>query len=1564
MSAQLDNASARQRRASDPRTSAWVSANAGSGKTHVLALRVIRLLLDGAAPAKILCLTFTKAAAANMADRVFNRLAKWTQLDDDHLKADILETGAPAADLSQARKLFARVLETPGGLKIQTIHAFCERVLHMFPFEANVPAAFRALDERDAALLREASQARVFAGAERDAALSEALERVAAAVGAEGFAPLIAQTARLADDLAAHGPPDAYAQKLAARLGLAPGEDEAAVWAEMAAGGGGPPVWKVWAKALATGTTNDKKLADLLNAAAVMPDDDIRLGVYLSAFLTEKQTPRKTLATKGTTERFPDIVDALYAERDRLFALLDKRRAAAAVARSRDLYLIALACETAYKRAKARRSALDFDDLIAKTQNLFERADAAWVLYKLDRGVEHILVDEAQDTSRAQWSILAKLAEDFLAGAGAVASGRTFFAVGDEKQSIFSFQGAEPHLFDEQRRFFATAHARAQLPFLEQPLIHSFRSAPVVLDAVDKVFGVAQVWRGVSASDASAPPHAAIREALPGLVEIWPTIALEPPPEPGEWRLPLDAQKATHPAQVLAERVAEQIARWTAPGSPERIVDPGTDVARPIRPGDVLILVRARAALFEALTRALRRRRVPAAGADRLTLATHIAVLDLCAAARASLNPDDDLALAAVLKSPLIGLDDEALLRLSPARPGALSAALAADPAYSVAARKIARWRGRAAASPFDFFARLLGAEGGRRALVGRLGGEAGDVIDEFLARALAHERSEAPSLTRFLDEIEAADSQIKRDMEAGVDQVRVMTVHAAKGLEAPIVILPDTGGAPTGRHDPKWLRLAGTPALPVWAGTAGEDCEAMALARGVVREGAAGEHRRLLYVAMTRAAQRLVVAGFRGPRELPADNWGELIALGLASHASAAPSWWDPAETILRLGQGAVGSGAGASPPPSAPTPAPLWASVAALKETAYAPKAPARRVAGDVGPERLARLEEGRLAHKLMQNLPALAPQGRRCGGARLYGARRCASFRGAARKSRAEPAGAAGGAGAGAAFRPGIARGSPVRGVAGARRGRKRAGGGTHRPARRRGGRGMDRRFQDGQTQSAPRISASACDIPGGCGGDVSASQDSRLSVMDRSRELRRIVARVIGRRLSGLDAGRGAGVSAILASHLADTLFAMLNKGNRGDFPRKIAAGATLSQASGVLIAAIWAASAPMAFAEPMIKYDRPVFHNGHRVLYHGAWRSHGNGRPAVRAGAKDDDEADDTPDAKPNKAGLSSAHEFIVLVDPDDATSLRMATELVNSAKAAGLKAHAWAGKTSPEALAQVAASDGGDFAVAPLDVLASDPKYADLRTKSPLVARLAPEPIAIIAAAGVADVAALQGRPVAFGEAGGVADATGQALFAKLGVTANVFHMGVSAALAALAAGKIDAMVALGADESRAVNDAARAGKLHVLAVPWRDEFAAYAPDRFTDKDLPKLVPTDAAVETVSAPFGLIAIDAADGSPRAAQSAPFVAALFDRHQPLLGAAADPKWREVNLSAETDWPRLASARDWLDKHRAAPDPALDAFRETAKTAATDASARASEVADKLYADLLKAKAAGP
>ncbi len=292
--------------------------------------------------------------------------------------------------------------------------------------------------------------------------------------------------------------------------------------------------------------------------------------------------------------------------------------------------------------------------------------------------------------------------------------------------------------------------------------------------------------------------------------------------------------------------------------------------------------------------------------------------------------------------------------------------------------------------------------------------------------------------------------------------------------------------------------------------------------------------------------------------------------------------------------------------------------------------------------------------------------------------------------------------------------------------------------------------------------------------------------------------------------------------------------------------------------GVALAALLIAIAGPSEAQQMVKYNHPVWRNGHYVLYHGVWRG-GRGPHAHAKSSSDDDSEDD--DDKSAKSNASSTHEFIVLVDTDDATALRMATELVDTAKGAGLKAHAWAGKTSPGAVARDVAADGGDFVVTAIDVLAADPAGVDLRGKAPLVARLANEPIVIIAREGVDDIKQLEGRPVSFGEADGVVDASGQALFAKLGVAPTVVHQNVQNGMGALLSGRVDAVVAFGADESKAISDAAKGGKLHAIGIPWRDDLGPrYAPARMTDKDLPHLTPSDGGVDTIGIPFGLVAV--------------------------------------------------------------------------------------------------------
>jgi ATP-dependent helicase/nuclease subunit A len=986
-----------QARASDPKTSAWVTANAGSGKTHVLVQRVLRLLLEGVAPSRILCLTFTKSAAANMASRVFKTLALWTTLEDDALAAAIRDAGAPPPDetrVALARRLFARTIESPGGLKIETIHGFCGRLLRMFPFEANVAAGFRVVEERESRLLLDNARAQALAAISREPAAAASLRALAIETGEDGLDALIGQALGLrgaiTEAIDHWGDVSAYGDALRARLGLAPDEDIETIEESILAGLGDRAAKLRIIGQLEDGAVSDQKSAATLREARLATEREAALRSYLYLFFTREDKARGgesgRLITKGLAKKYPSLDDQLRTEQSRVIALREKLRAARTAGRSVAVIAVAERVLAAYARLKAQRGLLDFDDLIERAVTLLTRADAAWVLYKLDSGIDHILVDEAQDTSRGQWEILVRLAEDFTSGKGARDFPGTFFAVGDDKQSIFSFQGAAPEMFAAMRRHFQNRHDKANMAFAPVPLTLSYRSAKTVLDGVDRVFASENAWRGLTADNEAPPPHVAFRTNLPGLVEIWPPIAGENEPLEPDWRLPLDVATSRDPPVLLARRIAAVIADWLKPSSVERVHDPATSTPRPIRPGDILILVRTRSAFFEAMIRALKDAGVATLGADRLLLADHIAVMDLVAAGKAALSADDDLSLAEALKSPLIGFDDDDLIALAPERKGSLAQALAEHPdeKYRAVSRRLATWRRRAnSLSPYDFYARLLGEEGGRRAMLRRLGPEAGDAIEEFLSQALLFEQRRAPSLLTFLAEFDDADVSIKRDMEEGGSAVRVMTVHGAKGLEAPIVFMPDTCSGPGGRDDGGLFSIDGAgaakPPFVVWSPRKVEDPGAVAAAREARREIARGEHRRLLYVAMTRAAQRLIIGGYHGARGPAEDCWRDMITTGLLDAAVETPAPWSAQEMIWRLGAGARD----ASPVPpqevASEKSAPAW--LAAPVDPTPTPSslnaAPQRAIsAGSASADRERRLEAGRLGHALLQYLPAIPP------------------------------------------------------------------------------------------------------------------------------------------------------------------------------------------------------------------------------------------------------------------------------------------------------------------------------------------------------------------------------------------------------------------------------------------------------------------------------------------------------------------------------------------------------------------------------------------------------------
>ncbi|GLS23186.1 double-strand break repair helicase AddA [Labrys miyagiensis] len=887
-----------QRLASDPTLSAWVSANAGSGKTTVLTRRVIRLLLANVDPSAILCLTFTKAAAANMQNRIFAQLGKWAVMESGKLAAEIEAiTGIrpETAGLQRARQLFASAIETPGGLKILTIHAFCERVLHLFPFEANVPAQFSVLDDRAGRELLDAARTSLIleANAEPEGALGRAMARLVEETGEGAFDGLLAEITwereSLRPFLAGKGRADALSQ-LRLLLDLKPGESVAAIEAAINEAGIPEREWPAMASALRE--YDSKRVQDLADRldAAVAAALGRRAEAYRGIFLTgtgEARSPNAFLV-KDFSKDYPAYAEQLLEELARIGGLLERRKAAAAYERTGALLAVAAALLGRYKAGKAGRAALDFDDLVQRTADLLSRAGAEWVLYKLDRGIDHILVDEAQDTSPAQWAIIERLAHEFTAGAGARVERRTIFAVGDEKQSIFSFQGAAPAEFARMRAHFRVKAGLAEERFEAIELKQSFRSTPDILRAVDHVFAEADNRRGLSSDDVPTV-HETVRAHDPGRVEVWPVEKPLPSPEIAAWDAPFDETPVSSPVIRLARKIAAEA---------RRLIDEGdAATGAHYQAGDIMVLVRSRNALFEAIIRALKFARVPVAGADRIVLTDHIAVMDLMALARFTLLPDDDLTLATVLKGPLIGLYDDDLIALAPGRKGSLWAALAAaaesEDRLASIRHRLMEWLNEAAfKTPFAFFADILARDGGRRVLLARFGQEAADALDEFLRIAGDYERANTASLQGFLAWLAEARAEIKRDMDVARGEVRVMTVHGAKGLEAKIVILADTCSAPDGRHDPKlfWVQSPGRAVgseIPLWSPNKASDPPPAAEARATIRSESEAEHRRLLYVALTRAEDRLIVAGFEGATARRPGNWYDMIA-GTLSAAGA----------------------------------------------------------------------------------------------------------------------------------------------------------------------------------------------------------------------------------------------------------------------------------------------------------------------------------------------------------------------------------------------------------------------------------------------------------------------------------------------------------------------------------------------------------------------------------------------------------------------------------------------------------------------------------------------------
>jgi ATP-dependent helicase/nuclease subunit A len=870
-----------------PESSVFVSANAGAGKTSLLINRVLSLLLHGAIPSKILCLTFTNAASAEMIDRVHKELGNWLMADEKALEQSIhtLLGYKPTAELkAKARSLFTTVLEASDGLRIQTIHAFCQTLLRRFPIEAGISPHFSIIDNKTEKELLQEARLQLFTHAHHgDAELGAAIHTLAQTLSEQGFHTLlneiVAQKTKFNALFSLPGGLQIALDKLYALSGNHTSLFELMnshfqyTEAELSA-------LRAAVSVLAQGEKTDIETSSLLSPWLEHAPQEKLLESYLRAFLTKTdKKPRKLFTKKTLTNKI--LIEALELEQVRALRFYEARTSFDIASHTRYVLRVAQELLALYEKLKRSRSAMDYDDLISVSNRMLRGENIIpWVLFKLDGGIDHVLVDEAQDTSPEQWMIVRALTQEFFAGKGSSKTDRSLFVVGDEKQSIYSFQGADVAALEKMQVYFRQKIQDAEMAAYNVALEHSFRSTPEVLQAVDAIFAQPTAKAGLMFKDA-ALTHIPIRVQHRGLTELWPLFT---------------SQKGSelHPSTQLARHIADKIGGWLENGT---VLESRKSA---IEAGDIMILVRSRTDFVDRLVRALKHRNIPVAGIDRMLLGNNLAIQDLLALGQFLLLPDDDLTLAALLKSPLCNLSEEALFMLAWQR-GKASLwqrlqEYSGNQNFTDVFKLLVALRAKVDyLSPFELFSYALDCCGARKRFIGRMGEEYADPIDEFLNQALLYERSHTASMQGFLHWVTAGSSEVKRDMEQARNAVRIMTVHGAKGLQAPIVILPDTTEPPKFRDTLLWHEE-----LPLWSRGSKFDDMNTARLRQTQKELMFAEYRRLLYVALTRAEDQLYVGGATRYKTVNEQSWYHLVKEGITAVAT---TFTTPYGEGLRIG-------------------------------------------------------------------------------------------------------------------------------------------------------------------------------------------------------------------------------------------------------------------------------------------------------------------------------------------------------------------------------------------------------------------------------------------------------------------------------------------------------------------------------------------------------------------------------------------------------------------------------------------------------------------------------------
>ena len=875
-------ASNKQLQASDPNISAWVEASAGTGKTKVLSDRVLRMLLNGATPHKILCLTYTKAAAVEMNNRIAARLSKWAVASEEELEKELsklLGRSLNSSDLElkkTARKLFAVLLDTPGGMKIQTIHSFCQEILKRFPLEAHISPYFEVMDERRAQEILDELKKKLLQKIkeEPDSQSAQALSYLTSHTTEYTFPDILnaitfsrAKITRLFEKFASL---QDLLSATAQSLSLHSSTKEKDIFLEFFSKLN-TKMLQSWVSNLEHGSKTDKDKSFIIQKT-ILDNNDFE--AYKNIFLTKENEIRKNIFTQSFFKNKDTYEKEVLTEAIRVKETSDLLSKARLLESTTAVLYLAQELISSYNQHKQNHSLMDYEDLILLTRKLLENPGAAnWVLYKLDGGIDNILIDEAQDTSPEQWAIIRAITADFFTQEG-FQNPRTIFVVGDRKQSIYSFQGADPQEFEYMRQYFKK-QTPANNPLKEVQMDVSFRSCGAVLDLVNHLFSRPEVKRGVAREDVDLT-HSPARIGESGKIEIWPIFAPEENENPDIWQPPVERISGITTSSRLAKEIATKIRQMVT--NHEILISQN----RPIQYKDFLILVQRRNHFVEELVRACKIIGVEVAGVDKIRLLEQIAIQDLISLGKFLLLPEDDLNLACLLKSPIFGHNDDDLFKLCyNQKHKNLWQKLQQSEQHQntcIILKELLNMTDNI--RPFELYSYVLNQLEGRKKFISRMGYEVTDGLDEFINLTISFEQEHIPTLQKFIQWIEGDEVEIKRELEqSDINAVRIMTVHGSKGLQAPIVILPDTVRIKTPKKE-GGLLLDELLYYPLSSEYYEEHCNKIKEKEGIL---SSEEYRRLLYVALTRAEDRLCICGYQGTLSPKEDCWYNLCEKSLS---------------------------------------------------------------------------------------------------------------------------------------------------------------------------------------------------------------------------------------------------------------------------------------------------------------------------------------------------------------------------------------------------------------------------------------------------------------------------------------------------------------------------------------------------------------------------------------------------------------------------------------------------------------------------------------------------------